>query len=107
MYNISIYKISDKDKDPDKSMTISAYDVPIEDVRKVISILIPDYEEEKEVKDAIVARPKCMYCEFATLKVTDPPCWGCYFTANRPNFKPNESCKQLYSKIKEGMNKNE
>lgn len=63
-------------------------------------------EEEKEVIDAIVARPKCMYCEFATLKATDPPCRDCYFTANRPNFKPNESCKQLYSKIKEGM-KNE
>ncbi len=47
MYNISIYKISDKDKEQDESMTISAYDVPIEDVRKVISILIPDYEEEK------------------------------------------------------------
>ena len=95
MYNISIYKISDKDK----SMTISAYDVPIEDVRKVISILIPDYVAENP--QAFVARPKCMYCEFATLKVTDPPCWNCYYTANRPNFKPNESCKELYSKIKE------
>jgi len=42
MYNIAIYKISGEDK----SMTISAYDVPIEDVRKVMSILIPDYEEE-------------------------------------------------------------
>lgn len=59
---------------------------------------------EEEVKDAIVARPKCMYCEFATLKAIDLPCWDCYYTANRPNFKPNESCKQLYSKIKEGMN---
>lgn len=101
MYNISIYKISDKDKDQDKSMTISAYDVPIEDVRKVISILIPDYEEEEEVKEAIVARPKCIFCEYATLKVTDPPCDPCFCTANRPNFKPNESCKKLYSKIKE------
>lgn len=61
-------------------------------------------EEEKEIIDAIVARPKCMYCEFATLKATDPPCRDCYFTANRPNFKPNKSCKELYSKIKEGMN---
>ena len=99
MYNISIYKVSDKEK----SMTISAYDVPIEDVRRVISILIPDYEEEEQT--AIVARPKCMYCEFATLKVTDPPCYPCYYTKNRPNFKPNESCKELYSKIKEEMNK--
>ena len=61
-------------------------------------------EEEQEVKDAIVARPKCMYCEFATLKATDPPCYQCYYTDNRPNFKPNKSCKELYSKIKEGMN---
>lgn len=61
-------------------------------------------KSEDEENDVIVARPKCMYCEFATLKVTDPPCYPCYCTANRPNFKPNESCKQLYSKIKEGMN---
>ena len=105
MYNISIYKISDKDKDQDKSMTVSAYDVPIEDVRKVISILLPDYEEEQEVKDVIVARPKCIYCKFAPLKATDPPCYPCYCTDNRPNFKPNESCKELYSKIKEAEKK--
>ena len=65
-----------------------------------IEALEKEAKEFKEVKDVIVARPKCMYCKHATLKVTDPPCLECYCTANRPNFKPNETCKKLYSKIK-------
>lgn len=56
--------------------------------------------KKKRLKTFFVVRPKCMYCEFATPKVTDPPCWNCYYTANRPNFKPNARCLELYEKIK-------
>ena len=95
--------------------TISRDMFDLEEIKEIADYLIVYYEthtkteieaeseDRQEIPKSIVVRPKCKYCEFATLKATDPPCYPCFCKENRPNFKPNEACRDLYSKIKEGM----